>query len=107
MVKIPGLGDLKKMGGDLAQSATSGNLMNKISTMTKGAEKPGEKSDDPLQSLIDDCKSNIQDLLEVQKIQANLVSHLNDAVVQIETFYHEAQQGEAGEEESSAGEESP
>ncbi|MFN3234995.1 MAG: hypothetical protein ACE365_06245 [Gammaproteobacteria bacterium] len=105
MIKIPKFDELKKMGEGLAENAKSGALFNKIKSSVDGFATGGAHvhedftpSGDAMRDHIALCQKQMNDLLEIQKIQANLINNLAGEIKKLAQQYNESHPQSAKEE---------
>jgi hypothetical protein len=83
MVKIPGLGDLKKMGSDLIDSAKTVNLSGMVDKFKSGSSVNIAPGDDPLKNLVQEVSATLNALVEAQATEAALVKKMQAQLAEI------------------------
>jgi hypothetical protein len=97
-MKLPGLKNIKKMSNDLAKSAKSAQIMDKIKnsvdSLATGASDRAdfEETGDAVLDSVSACQYVLSELKEVNKIQSNLFNNLDKALSQLTQALSESEQ---------------
>ncbi len=83
MVKLPGLGDLKKIGSDLIDSAKSVNLSGMVDKFKTGTPTQVAPGDDPLKNLLQDASTTLNELTQAHAVEASLIKKMQAQLAEI------------------------
>jgi hypothetical protein len=84
-MKFPSLDGMKKLGEDLTSSAKTSKIFDKIKTSidSLGTGDVTDKEMSEPTTPVEKCLALIQELQEVQRIQANLFNNLKNELAQL------------------------